>query len=245
MELATATVSRPRQVSPPSARSLELASQLRSAAIEGDETRITRLLSDLLRVRGLTKGQRVSLQLRALQNLVHTLRAAASNDEFTGLLNRRGFMQTATRLLDLAMRDRQPAYLIYFSVGRLSNEVQQRQMGNFMRDLFPGYGVYDVLGRLSCEEFAALTTDARHVSVTTIEQLARRSVGAGPVSPLRLRVGVAHFNPVRPIAIDELLTEAQQALERRPHAAPNCESGVDVARIASPGLAPQPGMTLC
>jgi GGDEF domain-containing protein len=241
--MEAATVSRPRQLGPPTSRGLELASQLRSAAIEGDETRISRLLSDLLRVRGLTKGQRVSLQLRALQNLVHTLRAAASNDEFTGLLNRRGFMQTATRLLDLATRDRQPAYLIYFSVARLSHEVQQRQMGNFMRDLFPGYGVYDVLGRLSAEEFAALTTDARHVSVSTIEQLARRSVGAGTVAPLRLRVGVAHFNPVRPVAIDELLVEALQALDRRPHAA--VESSVDVARIASPGLAPQPGMTLC
>ena len=87
------------------ARSLEVASQLRAAILEGDDGRIARLLSDLLRVRGLTKGQRVRLQSRALLNLVHSLRSAALNDELTGLLNRRGFMQTATRMLDLALRD--------------------------------------------------------------------------------------------------------------------------------------------
>jgi hypothetical protein len=56
------------------ARSLEVAGQLRAAIMEGDDTRIARLLSDLLRVRGLTKGQRVRLQSRALLDLVHSLR---------------------------------------------------------------------------------------------------------------------------------------------------------------------------
>ena len=96
------------------ARAAEVASQLRTAIIEGDDARLARLLSDLLRVRGLTRGQRVRLQSRALMNLVHALRSAAINDDLTGLLNRRGFIQTATRLLDLALRDRQPAHLAYF-----------------------------------------------------------------------------------------------------------------------------------
>ena len=43
------------------ARSLEVAGQLRAAIMAGDDARIARLLSDLLRVRGLTKGQRVRL----------------------------------------------------------------------------------------------------------------------------------------------------------------------------------------
>jgi len=96
------------------ARSLEVAGQLRAAILEGDDALIARLLSDLLRVRGLTKGQRVRLQSRALLNLVHSLRSAALNDELTGLLNRRGFMQSATRFLDLALRDQQAAHLVYF-----------------------------------------------------------------------------------------------------------------------------------
>ena len=96
------------------ARAVDVAGQLRTAIIEGDDARLARLLSDLLRVRGLTRGQRVRLQSRALMNLVHSLRSAALTDELTGLLNRRGFIQTATRLLDLALRDCQSAHLVYF-----------------------------------------------------------------------------------------------------------------------------------
>ena len=128
------------------------------------------LLGDLLRVTGLSKGQRVALQLRALLHLVHSLRSAALSDEVTGLYNRRGFVQTATRLLDLAARDQKSAHLVYLrleqlqrlreEVGPSAADVLLRQIGNFMRDLFPGYGVYDVLGRLSAHEFAAVTLSA-------------------------------------------------------------------------------------
>jgi hypothetical protein len=128
-----------------SARSLEVASQLRTAIMEGDDARIARLLSDLLRVRGLTKGQRVRLQSRALLNLVHSLRSAALNDELTGLLNRRGFMQSATRLLDLALRDQQAVHLVYFRLAvadaepargdeACTRDVLLRRIGNFLRD---------------------------------------------------------------------------------------------------------------
>src|SRR6202171_6278338 len=65
---------RVRSVEALRARNAELAGQLRAAVMEGDDARITRLLSELLRLQGLTKGQRVSLQLKALLNLVHSLR---------------------------------------------------------------------------------------------------------------------------------------------------------------------------
>jgi predicted signal transduction protein with EAL and GGDEF domain len=122
------------------ARNVELSGQLRCAVMDGDDARIARLLSDLLRVQGLTKGQRISLQLKALLNLVDSLRAAALNDELTGLYNRRGFVQTATRLLDVAVRDAHPANLVYFDVGQLrlvregaghaADDVQIRQMAS-------------------------------------------------------------------------------------------------------------------
>ena len=62
------------------ARNAELAGQLRAAALEGDEARITQLLSELLHIQGLTRGQRISVQLTALLNLVHALRSAALTD---------------------------------------------------------------------------------------------------------------------------------------------------------------------
>ena len=91
------------------ARSGEFANQLRAAALDGDDARITRLVSELLRCKGLSRGQRIALQQKALLNLVRSLRSATLSDDLTGLPNARGFVQTGTRLLDLASRDGQAA----------------------------------------------------------------------------------------------------------------------------------------
>jgi len=247
-----ASVLRPRH-SASTARSLEITGLLRAAVMEGDEARIARLLSELLRVKGLTKGQRVALQLKALQNLLHALRSVALNDETTGLYNRRGFVQTGTRLLDLAVRDELPAHLICFSltqvealnetIGHSAGDVLARQMGNFLRDLFPSYGVYEVLGRLSRSEFAALTTSGEYSTAAAILLRVRRPQHSGDLPALPLSIGIAHFEPARAVAIDELLQSARaamQAPERTSERTPE-----RVARIASSELAPQPGLTLC
>jgi len=255
-----ASVLRPRHSSS-AVRGLELTSLLRAAVMDGDEARIARLLSELLRVKGLTKGQRVALQFKALQNLVHALRSAALNDETTGLYNRRGFVQTGTRLLDLAVRDTLPAHLVYFSlgqvellsatVGRSASDVLVRQMGNFMRDLFPSYGVYEVLGRLTRSEFAALTTSPQYSTRASIALRARRPQSSCDLPALPLSVGIAHFDPARPVAIDELLDSAQRAMQAPEHASERAiehtaeHAPKRVARIASSELAPQPGVTLC
>src|SRR2546429_971912 len=166
--MEAALVSRGAEQGALRARNAELASQLRAAALEGDDARIRRLLSELLRFQGLSKGQRVSLQMKALLNVVQALRCVALTDDLTGLCNWRGFMQMGTRLLDVAARDGHAAHLIYFQVnglqritekiGRSAGEGLIRPMGNFMRDLFPSYGVYEVIGRLSGAEFAALAS---------------------------------------------------------------------------------------
>ena len=223
------------------ARNAELTGLLRVAALEGDEVRITRLLSELLRFQGLTKGQRVSLQLKALLNLLHSLRCAALTDELTGLYNRRGFMQTAARVLDVAARDGHAAHLIYFdvnqleringSMGRSTGDVMLRQMGNLLRDLYPGYGVYEVLGRLGGDEFAALTTRAEYASRSAIILRARRpQTSSYDLPPLSLSIGIAHFNPQRPVGIDELLEGAEQAMYEHKR----------VTQIASAELTPHP-----
>jgi GGDEF domain-containing protein len=223
------------------ARHAELGGQLRVAVMEGDEARIRRLLSELLRGQGLSKRQRISLQLKALLNLVQSLRCAAATDELTGLCNRRGFVQTGTRLLDVAAGDGSAAHLIYFEVndlaqvvdtmGATAGEVLLRQMGNFMRDLYPSYGVYEVLGRIDTTGFAALTMSPEHASRGANTLRAARPQRAGSDLPaLSLSVGVAHFSPRRPVGIDELLTGAKQALHAHRRA----------TQTASSRLTPQP-----
>jgi diguanylate cyclase (GGDEF)-like protein len=222
------------------ARAAELESQLRSAAMAGDELRLRRLLAELLRLHGMPRGRRVALQLPPLVSLVRALRAVAISDELTGLYNRRGFLQVGTRLLDMASRDRHPVHLVYFdldnlkqvndTLGHAAGDVLIRQTANLLRDLFPGYGVYDVIGRLGGDEFAALTSRADCAERAAALGARRALIGAG-LPALSLSVGVAHFDPGCPAAIDELLKIAEQAMYAHKR----------VSRIAPlAGMAPHP-----
>jgi GGDEF domain-containing protein len=217
-----ASVVQLRRTNDSRARVLEISTQLGSAVANGDDDGITRLLGDLLRFRGSSRAQSVALQQRALQSLVCLLRSAAMNDELTGLHNRRGFAQCATRLLDLAVRDRCPHRLVYIRLGPQQGQADAlplmglRQMGNALRDLFPDYGLREALGRLGAGEFAALTPRVEFLSRDSIlRHIGARTGGQGP-GRARLDVGVAHFDPINPVGVDELLARgAQQALLAR------------------------------
>lgn len=202
-------------------RIAELASELRAAAMKGDKQRITRLLSDILDFKRLTPERKQALE--GLTHLIDSMRALALTDELTGIYNRRGFLQTGKRFLDVARRDLRCAYLVYIdlnnlkevndSAGHTAGDDLIRQTGNFLRELFPAYGVHEVLGRLGGDEFAALTTEKRCPSRSEI--LLRARMRHGLISdrhPLSLSVGLAYFNPLLPIGISELLENAERAM---------------------------------
>ena len=201
-------------------RVLEISAQLRAAVASGDDAGINRLLGDLLRFKGSSRAQSIALQHRALQSLVQLLRSAAMNDELTGLHNRRGFIQCAVRLLDLAVRDRCPHRLIYIHLSPQGAAavplIALRQMGNKLRDLFPDYGVHEALGRLGGGEFAALTPRVEYLSRDSIlGHIAAPPAGPG-YTAIRLDVGIAHFDPLNPLTIDELFARStQQAMQAR------------------------------
>jgi diguanylate cyclase (GGDEF)-like protein len=239
-----ASVSRTADARAVRVRNAELANQLRAAAVDGDDARITRLLAELLRCKGLSRGQRIALQQKALLSLVQSLRSAALNDDLTGLHNRRGFAQIGTRLLDIAARDHEPAHLIYFGIDRLERvyetlgrpaaQMLVRQAGNLLRDLFPSYGVYEVLGRIHSDEFAAVTTNREYGSrEAVLSRVADAQRSALPT--LALSVGIAHFNPGDPIGIDELLEEARRNMNQP---ASQSEFGVPISRPGWGALTP-------
>jgi GGDEF domain-containing protein len=226
-----ASVVQLRRTNDSRARVLEISAQLRTAVANGDDAGIARLLGDLLRFRGSSRAQSIALQQRALQSLVYLLRSSAMNDELTGLQNRRGFLQSATRLLDVAVRDRCPHHLVYIRLGQQEGQAAAmplmglRQVGNALRDLFPDYGVREALGRLGAVEFAALTPRVEYLSRDSIlRHMGARTPAQGLARPL-LDVGMAHFDPVNPVGVDELLARsAQQALQARSPAARTASS---------------------
>lgn len=216
---------------------------LRAAVMQGDEAGVKRLLAQLLEARGPAKARRrVPMQLKALLNLLRLLRSVALTDELTGLNNRQGFLQSGARLLDVARRDRQTAHLVCFtlehleqvtaSLGAVAGNALVRQTANFLRDLFPSYGVYEVLGRLSREEFAALTTSEDYAVRSAVALRARGTQHDSGLPTLSLSVGVAHFSPVRPVSIDELLENAAGAMR----------AAQRLTRIAPSGIDPPLGM---
>jgi diguanylate cyclase (GGDEF)-like protein len=203
------------------ARNAELTSQLRAAAVEGDTLRVTCILSELLRFKRLTPERKIALQ--ALTHLIDSLRSVAMTDELTGVYNRRGFLQIGTRFLDVTRRDLRCAYLVYLDLnglkqvndtaGHTAGDALIRQTADFLRELFPSHGVYEVLGRLGGDEFAALTTDMRCPSRSEILLRARMpQARSSNIPALPLSVGLAYFNPLLPIGINELLQTAEHAM---------------------------------
>jgi diguanylate cyclase (GGDEF)-like protein len=199
-------------------------------------------LSELLRWQGLSRGQRIALQLAALLDLVHSLRAVTLSDDLTGLYNRRGFIQVGTRLLEVAAREQRIVHLVGFGVDHLmrtgcaadrpAGDVLLRQMGNLLRDLFPNYGIYEVLGRVSAGEFAALTTSAEYASRSAVLLRARRpQLRSGDLPVMSLSIGVAHFDPQCPASVEELM----QSIRRQ------MQEGKRITQIASSGPTPRPG----
>jgi GGDEF domain-containing protein len=182
------------------------------------------MLGELLHAEGLAGGRPIAQQMRVLLDLLHSLRTMALNDEITGLYNRGGFLQTAARLLSVAVSDVRRAHLIYFEVEDVASlggstalaaaEVRARRMSHFMRELCPHYTSYDVLGRLGAREFVALTlsADPQLASHDAILRRARRTHGGPSISKLSLRVGVAHFDPVRQVALEQLIESARRAM---------------------------------
>ena len=225
------------------AHASDFAGQLHEAAVCGDERRITRLVSELLRCKGLSRSQRIAMQQRALLSLVRSLRCAALNDDHTGLLNRRGFVQTGTRLLDLAARDGRRTTLVYISadqverVGETLGEPAARMLvhdcGNLLRDVFPSYGVYEVVGRVGHDEFAALTMRAEFATCESARRLLREAL-PDRSARFALSVGVAHADAATASGIDELLEAAKRNANR-----PAGELGVElpISRLGVTALA--------
>jgi diguanylate cyclase (GGDEF)-like protein len=222
------------------ARTARIAGQLRAAAVQGDELRITRLLSELLRLDGPSPEQKIRLQLQTLTQLVDSLNSIALTDDLTGLYNRRGFLRLGAGLLDTARRELRPACLVYLDLdnlkrvndtaGHAAGDVLIRQTANLLRSLFPTSGIYDVLGRLGGDEFAGLKLGDNCPSMKQVLASARKSrVGSSRTPSLSLSAGVAYFDPQHPVTITELFARAEEAMYEHKR----------VHRIASSELSPR------
>ncbi len=200
-------------------RARELASELSAAAFDADEATARRAFTNLLKRPGRRSDEDFQSQLKAVENLFLTLRTMALIDDLTSLYNRRGFLRSGTRLLEAARRDRRGALLFFFDVddlksindtgGHAAGDAILVQASQVLRSVFRNR---DVVSRLGGDEFAVLASSTDPAGCEVILGRFREALEASNAasSPpyLSLSVGVARFDPDKPLSIVALMQKA-------------------------------------
>jgi diguanylate cyclase (GGDEF)-like protein len=193
----------------------------------GDRTRFGSGTDDVLgkalkesdtiaRLLRLTHGQ-LSLQRALLQ--------MALRDDLTGLHNRRGFIALATRYLRSACDTGQHVVMFFADLDglksindRFGHGEGDRALSRAAACIKETFRKFDVTARLSGDEFVALIIEAPGRSAEAICRRLQSKLAdcSGPESryKLSLSVGVAHFDPRKPVTLEELMRQADAALYR-------------------------------
>ncbi|MGC2419719.1 MAG: GGDEF domain-containing protein [Candidatus Acidiferrales bacterium] len=149
------------------------------------------------------------------------LRYLALTDDMTCLFNRRGFFAAATQQLKLAQRYARSALLFFCDVDNLKqiNDSYGHREGDLalvrIADaLERAFRDSDVLARLGGDEFAALALETsgedEGIILLRLEESIKKSNADESRYTLSLSVGMARFDPERPISLGELMEKADR-----------------------------------
>jgi two-component system cell cycle response regulator len=155
--------------------------------------------------------------------LQRTLLQMALRDDLTGLHNRRGFIALATQHLRWARDTGQHMMMFFADLDGLKwiNDHYGHGEGDRAISLAAAciketFRKFDVTARLSGDEFVALIMEEPGRSAETICRRLQKNLAdcAGDESPYRLSmsVGVAHFDPDKPVTLQELMKQADTEL---------------------------------
>jgi two-component system, cell cycle response regulator len=157
--------------------------------------------------------------------LQRALLQMALRDDLTGLHNRRGFMALATQHLRLARDMRQPVLMFFADLDGLKwindsfgHAEGDRAISLAAASIRQTFRKSDVTGRLSGDEFVAMILEEPGRRAEAICQRLRTSLAdcsrAESRYKLSMSVGVAHFDPDKPVSLQELMRQADAALYR-------------------------------
>jgi diguanylate cyclase (GGDEF)-like protein len=217
------------EITPP-ARDLE--GSLSCALLAGDKElgNVVREVDEIAKAlrSGSTDGETLRVAVHpAVWNAVRQtivereLRYLALTDDLTCLYNRRGFFAAATQQLKLSQRNAHGVLLFFCDVdglkqindsfGHREGDLSLVRIADALESAFRDS---DVLARLGGDEFAALAPEASNqddaVILRRLEETVRKANADEPRYGLSLSVGVARFDPKRPISLGELMEKADQ-----------------------------------
>lgn len=164
----------------------------------------------------------------ARNELVRNLHRAVSYDSLTAALTRNTFLKRARALLDTLARDRRSATVLMIDIDAFKQVndshghlVGDKVLATIAAAARQALRENDLFGRMGGEEFAALLP---HVSKADADALAERlrtaveatavTLETGGVLNVSISVGLAHYDPIPDVSLEQLLSMADTALYR-------------------------------
>jgi diguanylate cyclase (GGDEF)-like protein len=153
------------------------------------------------------------------QRLEEQLQTMSLTDELTGLYNRRGFFTLAGQQMKVAERTKKNMLLFFADLDKMKhiNDTLGHQEGdNALLDvsliLKEAFRDSDIIGRMGGDEFAILAIDTADETEEVLMKRLRTILDAynkpDRKYQLSLSVGIAHYDPVHPSSIDDLMARA-------------------------------------
>ena len=197
-------------------RLLEELNEISIALKSKDSPDIQGLSESLLRaVRGAVRQSLLDRELCSL----------ALIDDLTGLHNRRGFLALAGQQLKQGHRNIQELLLFSVDVDNLKtiNDSFGHQEGDtalmhIAAALRRTFRNSDIVARFGGDEFCALALDAsienERAILDRLKDNLKNANGQNSRYTLAVSVGTARFNPRRPVTLEQLMEQADQAMYR-------------------------------
>jgi diguanylate cyclase (GGDEF)-like protein len=159
------------------------------------------------------------------------LRRYQAFDELTGLLNARGFDLLANHHFRLADRSKEPVLIVFLRVGGDGETPGEAAVADAATVISSAVRVSDVVARVGSEAFCVLLAGAVPgsepiVLERIVEAVASHNAGTGRETGPSLSIGAASYDPEHPVALRELITQADRQM-RRPADTP----GTDIPGI--------------
>jgi two-component system, cell cycle response regulator len=183
-------------------------------------------------------------------DLQRALLQMALRDDLTGLHNRRGFIALAARYLRWARDAGQNLVMFFADVDglksindRYGHAEGDRAITRAAACMIETFRKSDVIARLSGDEFVALIIEVPGRSAEAICRRLHSKVAECARAECRynlsLSVGVAHFDPGKPVALHELMKQADTALYRNKRRERSLYDGAAAAPLIAHGSAVQ------
>ena len=166
----------------------------------------------------------------------HALHTAATRDELTGALNRRGWFGLAEQELERARRHGSERVLLFVDVDglKLVNDVLGHREGDRAvtdagRLLTAAFRASDLVGRLGGDEFVLMLGEGGDAAVAEhrlSQALSEHNATSGRSFELRLSVGTERWTPAAPCTLDELVRRADAVMYASKSSRPTRAHGI-------------------